>query len=772
MNMDSLQKTVRYLLRARSFFFTTLILNSTQVKSGNLRSDAGQWIGKNTMLQQARDEPFILKADQIRFDEKKDILSACGNVILKQSQHCLKTSHVDYHIKKKWICLTHPFSLTTQDGDLLLAQSAQLMEALQTGRVEKPRIFTRDRERINALRAIKKEGSQEFEMASYTPCAMCKDQLEPLWSVHARKIIRDEKNQTLDYTDAHLQFGGVPVAYAPHFHFPFKRKTGFLIPHAKSTKELGLFASIPYYWVINSSGTNDLSITPYLTAAGGTIVASEYRHALNHGSFSLKGAINFNASQNLPKSDNLKSIRGYARSSFKYDISSHWRLKSNEWWTSDSTFLSTRPFFGHTTDPFLESSTKLEGFYPRSFFEIKGLRYQNLQGDVDNMTPPFIYPSFVWVYTEPKGIGNTFQKYTFETLSLYEKQGVRMQRLNAEAHLQLPFDLYGHRVTPFFHIEKAFFHTSYHTTGKLIPENSPFFPYWEKFVKNQTYNAQRLFPQVGIDWDWSLAIPSIKLLIVPQAQCVLGLNRLNKLKIPNQDSLGVNFSDSVLFQANRFPGRDRVDEGSRLNYALNFKLLSSSQSNASFMIGQSYSWTQVSPDLEPFGVRKGFSDWVGRLEGFFSPWKSRLVYRFRIQSHPIRSKFQEVFAVLGPPKLNISGGYTFLVPDSSIIPERVFQGYNQIFGTLNAQITRCWSFKLFFTQNFSAFFQSRKLLDKGIGVTYQDECFTFQLNVQRSFYRLKDLRPGWVVDFNILFKNLGGLKQKFDRFSRIRKIED
>ena len=56
----------------------------------------------------------------------------------------------------------------------------------------------------------------ELDRAVYSPCPLCEEgKGGPLWQIKARRVILDEKAQTVSYRDARLEMFGVPIAYTP-----------------------------------------------------------------------------------------------------------------------------------------------------------------------------------------------------------------------------------------------------------------------------------------------------------------------------------------------------------------------------------------------------------------------------------------------------------------------------------------------------------------------------------------------------------------------------
>src|SRR5262249_52768499 len=100
----------------------------------------------------------------------------------------------------------------------------------------------------------------------------------------------------------------------------------------------------------------------------------------------------------------------------------------------------------------------------------------------------------------------------------------------------------------------------------------------------------RIFPQGSVEW----RLPFVKQgtetqqIIQPIAAVVVGANKGNKGKIPNEDSLDFEFDDTSLFFTDRFTGIDRVDTGQRVDYGMDYTLYGNHEGKVDVFIGQSY----------------------------------------------------------------------------------------------------------------------------------------------------------------------------------------
>lgn len=119
-----------------------------------------------------------------------------------------------------------------------------------------------------------------IEKGTFTSCLPGDDS----WSVTGSKLIHDRIEQVAEVWNARLQIGGIPVFYSPYIQLPIgdKRRSGFLIPHAKYGNNNGFEFMLPYYW--NLAPNYDVTITPHYMARRGLQWQHEFRYLMRPGS--------------------------------------------------------------------------------------------------------------------------------------------------------------------------------------------------------------------------------------------------------------------------------------------------------------------------------------------------------------------------------------------------------------------------------------------------------------------------------------------------------
>lgn len=801
----------------RTFFLMTLITAQTTGSVGSATGARTNFSLKKGLsinnFKPQEDVPVIIEADKVTYDQEQESVEACGHVQLLQDKRWMTGDYLSYNKKESSLMARGNLCLQEIDGDLAFSPCMRFWNNFQEGILDNVRVLSSSRERITALKAERRKEEEYFDMASYTPCEHCKDELgesiSPLWSIHARNIHRNGKENYTEYTDAHMEFFGVPCFYFPYFYYPNKRESGFLIPSIDRLAETGLYVATPFYWTIDSASTNkDILLTPYYMEQGGFMLESRYRHHFNFGKWTLHGSINpfhskfyadsakkmtTHGNETFRYTQKIPSTRGHIHSLMDFSLSPSWRLASSEWYVSDSYYLRSRPFFGNDTARFLESNSRLEGISERQFFQLRTIHYQAFQTYNQQKYAPIIGPSMHYVYLSPAFLGNTYLTVTGNFLSLLRQAGNREQRGIIDCELTHPITAPGgFQLTPFGRLRGDLFATHMVDIDPADPDlGIPF-----AMIQGQTFPRQRMeqienaralahaknhhlgrfLPQAGLGIDWPLLIPEIPCIITPTFQALTSPCRTaHPKKIPNEDCQSTDFTDSELFLPNRMPGFDRFDDGTRMNYGLSIASRELLGEETSLFVGQSYSFTHPMESFRFLGIRKGFSDALLCVKQRFSPWVD-LVYRIRADHKNLNPRYQEAWFAMGPKQFRLSGDFLFFHRASRI---NNLPSFKQLSLGVSSQFTRYWSIKLYAVCDMNDKYGPQKgrrydFLKQGGTLSYRDECFTFEVSLRKSNYKAQEIKPGWDFGFSLVFKNLGGLQRNLslDRAGGISGISN
>jgi len=149
-------------------------------------------------------------------------------------------------------------------------------------------------------------------------------------------------------------------------------------------------------------------------------------------------------------------------------------------------------------------------------------------------------------------------------------------------------------------------------------------------------------------------------LIEPEVQLVaspeIGISQ--NPRIPNEDSLDLEFSDANLFDFNRYPGIDRMEGGERVDYAMHTAWYLPSGASVDGLIGQSYRFHKDNDYLPESGLTALASDIVGHVIVTPVPWFN-VAYRTRLSHTSLGVRMIDTTANVGTHALSFSGGYLY-----------------------------------------------------------------------------------------------------------------
>ena len=679
------------------------------------------------------DQPILFSADEVVHDQKNGTISANGHVEFTQDDRILLADHVTYNQRDDRLVATGHVSLLEPGGDVVFAEYVELSGDMKDGIVKDIRILLADSSRIAATGARRSAGVvTEMRNAVYSPCKPCAERKngDPLWQVKALEIKHDQIDHTIEYKDAWLEFAGVPIAYTPYFSHAdptIKRKTGFLPPRFGGSSYLGSFISFPYY--VTFAPNRDLTITPTITTKQNAILEGEFRELQPTGKLNLKGSATYDA-------DN--KFRGYIRGDARFDINDTWRWGLDLYRATDDTFLRT---YRIDSPASLVSHAFAEGFRKRNYMAINAYTFQNLRASQPSESSPIVAPLFDFNHVgEPDALGGR-TKLDVNAAAFTRREGTDTQRFSVDGQWRLPFtsplgDVYAFTASlrgDLYHVNDL--NPPGNSTGSRIDGFSG-----------------RIWPQFAIDWryPWARQDGNINQIIEPIASLVVGPNGGNHKDIPNEDSVDFEFDENNLFDLTRFTGIDRVDGGPRINYGLKWSLFGRTGSTTAFF-GQSY---RIRPDNKTYdsgsGLEEALSDIVGAIHINPSQYLN-LNYKTRLDKDNFVARRNEFQFSAGPPAFRVSANYVFF--DNRADSE--FPSREEIsFGT-SARLNRNWRTNFSGLEDLGAGGGLRSI---GLSLTYEDECFIFDLSAGRQFFSDRDLKPDDRILLQFTFKTLGEVR--------------
>ena len=708
---------------------------------GGLSFPAGQTAAQLPIQldQSATEEPVVISADDLVFDEALGTVIASGDVEISQGDRILRADRVTYNQRTDIVTATGNIVLVEPSGEVIFAEYAELQGDLADGFVRDISVLFTDDSRMTANAGLRRAGRvTEGERAVYSPCSLCPDDPDapPLWQLRAARIYHDTETRDIEYQDVAMEIFGVPIAYSPYLSHPdptVERRTGFLTPSFGYTEDLGAFFIAPYY--IDISPEQDATVQLGYTTEAGPILQGEYRRRFGNGFFNIEGSVNQGerlVDEGTADEGVRDRIRGHFFGETRFDLTEHWRVGGEWQLVSDDTYLET---FDISSEDVLQSRAYVEGFYGLSYYAVEAYGFDDLrsgdrpQGDI----VPVLTASHV---SEPGSllggqwsinanalnlIENPEQTRRFTVAGNWQREIYSDAGLVTDVSAQLRGDLYW-----VDELENA-------EDPSIEPDDSV---------------STRLYPYVHLTSRYPLVRQTGRLqqLVEPVVSFTAATSFDDTEEIPNNDSLVVEFDEINLLEVSRFPGFDLVEEGARVTYGLRTGLYHTEAGSGTIFLGQSFRFAGENSFETGSGLEDDLSDIVGQVS--LQPREYlNLDWRFRLDDSDFTARRSELRASAGIPEFRLSTTYTFL----DGIATEDGEDREEILIGARSRLSDLWSAATSFRRDIAE--QENRSISGNL--TYNDECILVRLSVSQDLTEDRDRSGGLSVLLTIGFRNLG-----------------
>ena len=750
------------------------------VAAGQYRAPAQHFPTINTNTQPiSGQQPVTFQADSVTYDKDHGLVSADGHVEAWQNDHVLRADRVTFDRNTNVAAAYGHVVIVEPDGQVLFADYAELSQGMRNGVLTGMRALLAQNGRLAANGARRTEGKlNEMTRGVYSTCNVCALHPEeaPLWQLRARLLTQDLENKRIEYRDAYLDFLGVPVLYLPYFSNSdpsVKRQSGFLAPVIGATdSHLGSYFALPYYLVLDDQ--SDITFTPLVATRTGPQLEATYRRDFNSGVLRLDGAIarDQGANQNPGQTSAPKGLQGYFFGHAAFDWNDTWRYGADINLASSTDYLRDFHVPGYGSNV-LSSVAYIEGFGVGSYARLDVRAYQGLDSSIKQSLLPYVLPRFEYSFLgEPDFLGG---RISFDTLdyNLTRDEGTNDQRLAARLQWDRPFaGVLGDRWLFTAQAVGAAYNANVaNGQPNYLADNVV------QGVHGQAQVALRLnWPFVRLAGAGSQIIePIVQVIAAPQS------GNAPRDNIPNEDSLDYEFTDSTLFQLNRFGGYDRYDGGVRANFALRGEWDFAGGQKLEGLVGAS--WQQhidrnLYPQFQPWnGFETGnhLSDVVTRAS-YVPNALFDITARGRFDHDNGDVRFADAIASAGVPLLRVRAGYIFSTDnpytlylnnfnDSALFKPLFFgpPGF-QVPGPFNSffiprqEATAGFSSTVghyAITADARRDLETGRLVSIGGNAKYENECFAFDIYAARRFTAINFDSGDTTVLFTITLKTVG-----------------
>ncbi|WP_068861932.1 LPS-assembly protein LptD [Erythrobacter dokdonensis] len=693
------------------------------------------------------------EAEQLSYDKETDTVTARGNVILRSDDRSVRADEVTWDRGSGRIIATGNIRLVDEAGNQLFTDQVELTETFEAGAMSELLVALRAGGRLAARSATRGEdGIALLTDAAYTACAVTDAEgcaKNPSWRITADKVSFDQKASRVRFTGAMLELFGARILPLPGLALRTdgKAESGFLVPDFRVSNVNGLEVSGEYYWRL--ADNRDLTLGAYVFSGVAPMASAKWRHLTDKGAYQISGYLT--ASDRLTDFTGAQGfqneLRGYIEGNGRFQFSPEWSLTSSIRLASDRTFLRR---YDLSRDDRLRSTINLERITDKSYFSLAGWATQTLRLNADQGQIPLALPALDYrqIVADPLlGGGIEFQ---VNSLALLRNDGQDTQRAFAGAKWDL------RRLTGMGQVVTltALVRGDIYNTDNILATSTPSYRGTEGWTTRGIATAA-----LDIEWPFVGEAFGGTQVLKPRLQIVAS-PRLRNLDVPNEDARAIDLEDSNLFALNRFPGYDRVEDGTRVTWGVDWELQRPGW-RVSTTIGQSYRFDDPQEQIFPVGtgLSERVSDFVGRTQIRYRDYLN-LTHRFRLDKDNLAVRRNEIDATIGSRRTYVEVGYLRLNRDIQTVED--LRDREELRVAARLAIRRRWSVFGSGVFNLTDATEDPIFQPDGfepirtrLGIAYADDCIEFGATWRRDFIDAGDARRGNAFQLFFALRNLG-----------------
>ena len=701
---------------------------------------------------QVANDEMGFNADQLLYDNDRNVVTAAGNVVVTRESRVLKADTVTWDRKTGRVFAKGDVSLTNTNGDIAYGDTVEITDDLKDGIVNSLLIVTEKGDRIAADKGERRGAIFILNHAAYSPCEVVDAHgcpKNPTWQVKAARVVYDSDREIVKYRGARMEMFGVPLLPLPGLAHPVGGQggSGFLVPDVNIDAQNGLEIALPYYFLL--APNRDLIVTPHVYSNVLPMIQGRYRQLFDKGAVEVTSyaTVSRRADPTNTFLEQTQDFRGYIDADGKFQLDPYWSITGALRRVTDRTFLNR---YHISDDDKLRSTVNAERIGERSYLSIAGWAFQtlrpgSLQGQVPIALPAIDYR----LRLKDPWLGGIFQIQA-NSLAITRTAGQDTQRAFVGAQWTLSrLTRFGQELGLTAYLRGDVYHSGANDlTTTAIYQGQPG---WQT-RGIAAFAGDMRWPFVGRFLGGTQQItPRVQIVVAP---------RLKNLSIPNEDSRAVDLEDSNLFALNRFPGYDRFEDSTRITYGFDYRYdrpLLTVEAN----IGQSYRLNDRDSILpDGTGLSDRLSDFVGRIEVRYADLVS-VIERFRLDKDNLAVRRNEFDATLGSRKtyakisyLRLNRNITSGVEDLRDIEEvrlggRIAFGKRwSLYGATTVDLTGP-------SDDPQTPFDGYTPIRHRLGVAYEDDCLSLTFTWQREYQTFGDARQGNSYLVRLAFRNLG-----------------
>ncbi|MDO5605972.1 MAG: LPS assembly protein LptD [Paracoccus sp. (in: a-proteobacteria)] len=669
-----------------------------------------------------------LLADRITLSGDRT-LTASGGVVVWYDGARLVAEAVRYDGASGDMTITGPVHLTRpglagSDQDaVLIADHAELSQNMREGMLRGARMVLA-REMQMAAREVTLSGQGRYTTLNHvvaSSCRICAADPTPLWEIRARQITHDTEENRLILDHPQLRAFGFPVAAWPgRMTAPdptVERMTGFLRPRFRTTSQLGFGVMLPWFRTLGPHA--DVTLTPYLSASRTSTLMLRHRQAFWNGAMEWNGAIT---------RDSIRpgDTRGYLFGAAQWELPRGYLLGMQVQMTSDQGYLLD---YGISDADRLWSGLTLERVTAERLVWARAGNYHSLRDDEDNVTSPAQVADFMWIRSWRLAGGMAELNWSAHAHRRPSGEDV-IGRDMARASVGLSWQ--GTHILP----------------GGLLAEgaaglNADIYAIRDDSSADDLVTRTTPWVLAGLRYPLTGSDGRASYVVEPVAQLVWSPYRAGG-NIPNEDSRQIEFDEGNLFALSRYPGWDARETGLRANLGVTWTRFDPDGWSLSLAAGRVLRDRASADPRTPLSLAGRRSDWL--LAGHYADNSGLTLASRALFDDDFRINREELRIGWARPGLELGLGYLWMKADRF---EDRTTNLSELSGKIGWQLGEGWWASAHGRHDLNA----RRAQRAGLGLSYRNECVSFELSASRRFTDTADVDPETDVDLSI---RLGG----------------
>ncbi len=694
------------------------------------------------------------EANELAYDSENDIVTASGNVILRSEDRSVRAQQVTWNRKTGQIVASGDVRFVDGEGNQLYTSRIELTDKFEAGAMEELLLALRAGGRLAARGGARQDdGAIILTDAAYSACAVADPEncdKDPSWRITADRVTYSPDDQQIRFKGAYLELFGARLLPLPGLAIRADGAavSGVTVPNLRVSESNGVEVQAGYYWRL--ADNKDLTVEASVFSEAPPMVSAQWRHLTDKGAYQITGYGTSSRRIGLggatPTAQN--DLRGYIFANGKFQFTPKWSVTGSVRLATDRTFLRR---YDISREDRLRSTVNVERISDTSYFSLAGWATQTLRVNAEQGQVPFALPVLDYRkrFTDPSGLGGTLELQA-NTLAITRNEGQNTQRAFAGARWDLrKLTNLGQVVTLTGLVRGDVYHSDNNgLTATAIYRGNPG---WQ--TRGVALGA--------IDMQWPFVGEALggTQVFTPRVQIVAS-PPIRNLAVPNEDARAIDLEDSNLFALNRFPGYDRVEDGTRITYGFDWELQRPSwRAKATF--GQSYRLDKDQDILvDGTGLSERVSDFVGRTEVRYRNFL-QLTHRYRLDKDNFAVRRNEFDATIGTKRTYAEIGYLRLNRDIAAGIEDL-QDREELRIATRVAFAKYWSVFGSGVLNLTDFEEDPTLTSDGfepvrtrLGVAYQDDCLEMGLTWRRDYVTSGDAQRGNTFQFYFALRNLG-----------------